>query len=64
MKTVVDEIIDALHEKFGICGHCGKKKCYGKAGNSRLPNTLSTDDVLEIVNRVCDNITIPNTPDA
>ena len=36
----------ALHEIVGVCGHCGKRKCAGKASHSILPETISLDNVI------------------
>ena len=44
-----DLILFKLHGKAGICGHCGKQKCAGKLGNSQLPDTLSTQMVLDVL---------------
>lgn len=46
MNQIQEAIIEALHQRCGYCGHCGKKKCGGKKENSRLPDKLKTDDVL------------------
>lgn len=43
-------IIMRLHERCGICGHCGKKKCAAKSSNSRLPAKMSVEDVLWAIN--------------
>lgn len=47
---IKERIVTRLHERAGICNHCGKKKCAGKSENSRLPNTLAVEDVLWAIN--------------
>ena len=49
-NVVVARIIDALQEQFGVCGHCGKRKCPGRKSWSRLPDKLLTEDLLDILN--------------
>ena len=49
--SVADKFVAALHELAGICGHCNKRKCAGRKSNSRLPEKLNTDDVLEAIQR-------------
>lgn len=52
MKThtkVVDDILASLHEKFGVCGHCGKKSCAFKQSYSTLPEKLKTSDVIAAI---------------
>jgi hypothetical protein len=46
MKTWEDRFIDALHERVGICGHCGKSACPERKSYSTLPDTIRLDDVL------------------
>lgn len=43
---IKERIVTRLHERVGICGHCGKKKCAGKNGNSWLPQKMNVEDVL------------------
>jgi hypothetical protein len=35
-----------LHERIGICGHCGERRCHGRSSNSQLPLMISADDVI------------------
>jgi hypothetical protein len=44
-----EKIVNNLHELAGYCGHCGKKKCAGRAQYSKLPATLRTADVLTAI---------------
>lgn len=44
-----ERILDYLHAKAGLCGHCGKKKCLGKRQHSTLPEILKTDVVLAAI---------------
>lgn len=48
-KTVGQKLLDELHERAGICGHCGNRKCLGKKQWSNLPDELKTDDVLAAI---------------
>lgn len=44
--VVAKKLLDELHDRFGICNHCGQRNCPGRKQWSRLPETLKTDDVL------------------
>jgi len=48
-EQIYDKIIDILHERFGVCGHCGKRLCEGRKENSTLPNKLPTSETLEVL---------------
>jgi hypothetical protein len=48
-RTPAERILDQLHERAGICGHCGLKKCLGKKSHSILPETLKTSVVLAAI---------------
>ena len=45
-----DAFIDKLHEMVGICGHCGKRKCPGRAQHSRIPETISKWAIIDAIN--------------
>ena len=45
-----EAIVRRLHERIGICGHCGKRKCGGRADHSTLPEKARIDDVLAAIN--------------
>jgi hypothetical protein len=47
-----DRFVARLHERCGICGHCGKKKCAGRQGYSILPAKLLRDDVLAVLDEL------------
>lgn len=49
-SEVRERIVNRLHARCGICNHCGKKQCAGKAGNSRLPLKVNVEDVLWAIN--------------
>lgn len=40
-----DEFWLALHDRVGVCGHCGTRSCAGRKSNSVLPKILKTRDV-------------------
>ena len=44
-------ILAELHAHCGVCGHCGKRGCVGRAGNSVLPMSLPRAAVLESIER-------------
>ena len=46
LERIHDDFLSALHETSGICGHCGKRFCAGRASNSGLPKTLNTEDAI------------------
>lgn len=48
-RTTAERILDYLHERVGVCGHCGLKKCLGKKQHSILPETLKTKTVLAAI---------------
>jgi hypothetical protein len=41
-----NDVLAALHEIAGKCGHCGNRSCSGRDSHSKLPDNLSTADVL------------------
>lgn len=51
-RTIGVQLLDELHKRVGICGHCGKKTCAGKAQYSILPDRLKKDDVLAAIREV------------
>lgn len=48
-NELAEKVVNKLHELAGYCGHCGKKKCAGRAQYSKLPTMLKTDDVLAAI---------------
>jgi hypothetical protein len=44
-----ERIVNRLHGRVGRCGHCGKRHCAAKSGNSVLPLELDLDDVLQAI---------------
>lgn len=48
-RTPAERILDYLHDKTGLCGHCGLKKCPGKKQHSILPEALKTSTVLAAI---------------
>jgi hypothetical protein len=48
-RTPAERILDHLHERAGLCGHCGLRKCPGKKAHSILPETLKTSTVLAAI---------------
>lgn len=54
-QEVIFEITDELHKRFGICAHCGKKKCLGKQSMSRLPLRISVDDLFSVFAHVVES---------
>lgn len=46
------ELVDELHERAGICGHCGKRDCPDRSAYSKLPATLSLQTVLGAMEKV------------
>lgn len=44
-----DKLLSVLHNKVGICGHCGKKQCASKASTSRLPNSIPVMTLLAAI---------------
>lgn len=45
-------LINELHRRIGICGHCGKWKCAGKASHSQLPKHIPTVVLVDALERV------------
>jgi len=43
--------INYLHEHAGICSHCGKAECHGKALGSKLPHMIDTEIVLQALTK-------------
>ena len=43
---IKERISARLHERAGLCGHCGKHSCAGRHSNSYLPELLELDDVV------------------
>lgn len=52
LEKIKEKIWTELHDKVGICGHCGKKTCHGKSSYSRLPRNIDTDILLEILDDI------------
>jgi hypothetical protein len=38
---ILSEFICELHDTFGVCGHCGKRKCPQHNSQSILPYSIS-----------------------
>jgi hypothetical protein len=41
-----EKFLQELHEREGLCNHCGKHDCAGRQSGSTLPPRLSTENVL------------------
>lgn len=61
VPQLADKVFAELHERAGVCGHCGKRKCLQRKSWSSLPDTLKTSDVLAAV-EVVDAALCPETP--
>jgi hypothetical protein len=46
----LNKILNEMHKNFGVCGHCGRWDCGGKSTNSKLPDKIDTEVMLEILN--------------
>lgn len=44
--SLKERISARLHERAGLCRHCGKRECAGRQSNSYLPDRLKLDDVI------------------
>ena len=47
-----EKIIDDLHKRVGLCSHCGKTDCAGKASGSKLPGVIATAEILSSLQSV------------
>ena len=47
-----EKIIDDLHKRVGLCSHCGKTDCAGKASGSKLPGAIATAEILSSLQAV------------
>ena len=56
-----DGLIELLHDSVGLCGHCGKRDCHGRKGNSILPETIKTTVLLGIINGMRDGSLEPQS---
>ena len=45
------EVIDALHERVGICGHCGKRTCPDRHAMSTLPKSIKMADLIGMLEK-------------
>jgi len=52
VDEIKNKILNDLHNKIGLCGHCGKINCGGKSTNSILPDVISTDVLIEILEQI------------
>ena len=48
-SSIKENILNRLHERVGVCIHCGKPNC-PHGTNTNLPPRLSADDVLWAIN--------------
>jgi hypothetical protein len=46
-----DKIFIELHNLCGLCSHCGKRACHGRASGSVLPEKLPRNDVILAIER-------------
>ena len=51
ISSIIDKIIERIFEEMDYCGHCGKDECKDHSYR-KLPNSLSTDKVLKILNEL------------
>lgn len=51
-ERVFAEFWSEVHNRAGVCGHCGKKKCHGKEDHSILPDSISFDVLRDSVREV------------
>jgi hypothetical protein len=49
MKGVRENIIDILHERVGVCGHCGKRTCPSRKDWSILPANIPLNDAIAAI---------------
>ncbi len=49
LERTKEELFSELHNTVGLCRHCGKHLCAGRASNSYLPESISTEDVLQAI---------------
>lgn len=50
--VTAEQVLNALHEKLGVCGHCGKRNCASRKSWSKLPVKLDTDKVVSAIEEV------------
>lgn len=53
MKYLIDPevLFNELHKAVGYCGYCGKPVCIGKGHYSKLPRNLSTQILIECMDK-------------
>ena len=51
-KKVIEELYDKIHDKLGVCGHCGKHDCGGRSSHSVLPESISSSKLIEITDKI------------
>jgi hypothetical protein len=57
---LLDRFIDKCHELYGICGHCGKRKCPARQEHSKLPQwCVDAIDLLKVVEAAAPDSTGP-----
>jgi len=47
--TGLDRVLTALHDRLGLCGHCGRSLCPEKSSHSVLPDRLPLELTLAAI---------------
>lgn len=50
VENVRDAVFAHMHEEIGVCGHCGTRKCAGRKGHSKLPESIPLDTLVAAFN--------------
>jgi hypothetical protein len=51
-EVVLNNLMLILHERVGVCYHCGKRTCAGRKSQTRLPLTIRTDDLCAAIETI------------